>query len=128
MYKVGQEIIPLEVYVDKYQPYYYAGASGDYNAIHIDNDYAKAAGLPGIILQGLCTMAYVYRAIMKNEDPAKLKNFKVRFKSPVRPFDKLTVKGKVSAIENNQTTIDAIVENQNGELVITNAIATLDMH
>ena len=128
MYKVNEEIDPLIVSVDKYQPYYYAGASGDFNAIHIDNEYAKNAGLPGIILQGLCTMAYVYKAVIKNEGPERLKNFKARFKLPVRPLDKLTVKGKVSAVENSQVAVDAFVENQNGEQVITNATLTLNMH
>ena len=127
MYKVNQEIIPLEVCVDQYQPYYYAGASGDYNSIHIDNEYAKKAGLPGIILQGLCTMAYVYLAVMRDEDPAKLKNFKVRFRSVVRPLDKITVKGTVSKIENSNVTFDLYAENQNGEQVITNTTAILDM-
>lgn len=128
MYKISDEIRPFGVCVDQYQPYYYAGASGDYNSIHIDNDYAKNAGLGGIILQGLCTMAYVYQAVMRNEDPARLKNFKVRFKSVVKPLDKLTIKGTVSKIENSNVTFDLYAENQNSEQVITNATAILDMH
>jgi len=123
--KIGDEIKPLNVEVDKYQPYYYAGASGDYNAIHIDNEYAKKAGLGGIILQGLCTMAYVYRAVMQDKDPGKLKKFKVRFSQVVKPLDKITVKGKVSNIESNQATVDLICENQKGEQVITNGVAVI---
>lgn len=124
--KLNEEIKPLEIEVDKYRPYYYAGASGDFNLIHIDNDFAKKAGLGGIILQGLCTMAYVYRAAMRDEDPGKLKKFKVRFRQIVRPLDKLTVKGKVSSVENNLTTIDLLAENQKGEQVITNACAVVE--
>ncbi len=56
-YSMNQEMDPINVEVDKYRPYYYAGASGDFNLIHIDNDFAKSVGLGGIILQGLCTMA-----------------------------------------------------------------------
>lgn len=121
--KIGEEIKPFEITVDKHRTYYYAGASGDFNPIHIDNDFAKNVGLGGIILHGLCTMAYVYRAAMGNNDPEKIKKLKVRFKQIVRPTDKLTVKGKVSNIENNLTTIDLLAENQTGEQVITNAQA-----
>ena len=39
--------------VDKYRPIYYAGASGDYNPIHIDPEFGKMVGLGGAILQGI---------------------------------------------------------------------------
>ena len=42
--------------------YRYAGASGDFNPIHIDEEFAQAVGLPGRILHGLWTMAQVARA------------------------------------------------------------------
>lgn len=125
-YKTGQEIKPLEIEVDKYRPYYYAGASGDFNPIHIDNDFAKMVGLGGIILQGLCTMAYVYRMAVGDKDPSILKKLKVRFRGMVRPLDKLTIKGKVANIGNNQATIDLIAENQKGEQIITNAFAIVE--
>lgn len=126
-YKVNEEIKSLEIEVGKYCPYYYAGASGDFNLIHIDNEFAKKVGLGGIILQGLCTMAYVYRAAMSDKDPGKIKKFKVRFRQIVRPLDKLTIKGKVSSLENNLATIDLLAENQKGEQVITNACAVVEM-
>lgn len=125
-YKTSEGIKSLQIVVDKYQPYYYAGVSLDFNPIHIDNEFAKKVGLGGIILQGLCTMAYVYRAVMDNKDPSKLKKIKVRFRSVVRPDDKLIVKGKVASIENNLTTVELFAENQKGEQVITNAYAVLE--
>lgn len=126
-YKVNEEIKLLEIEVGKYCPYYYAGASGDFNLIHIDNEFAKKVGLGGIILQGLCTMAYVYRDAMGDKDPGRIKKFKVRFRQVVRPLDKLTIKGKVSSVENNLATIDLLAENQKGEQVITNACAVVEM-
>ena len=72
-YKLNEEIKPCEVVVDKYSPFYYAGASGDFNLIHIDNEFAKNVGLPGLILQGLCTMAFVYRAALGNNNPETMK-------------------------------------------------------
>lgn len=125
-FKVGEEIIPLEIKIDKYLPYYYAGASGDYNAIHIDEEFAKKAGLGGIILQGLCTMAFACRAVIKDLDPGKLKKIKVRFSQVVRPLDVLTVKGQVSNVEGNLVTFDFVVENQKNEQVITNAHAVVE--
>ena len=125
-YQINKEIEPLNIKIDKYRPYYYAGASLDFNAIHIDNDFAKNVGLGGIILQGLCTMAYAYRAVMKDKDPAKIKKLKVRFRQVVRPNDKLTIKGKVTAVENNLTTFDLLAENQKGEQVITNGCAVIE--
>lgn len=126
-YEINKEMKPLQVEIDKYRPYYYAGASGDFNLIHIDENFAKQVGLGGIILQGLCTMAYVYRVVISNNDPSKLKKLKVRFRQPVRPFDKLTIKGKVTNIENNLVVLDLIAENQKGEQVITSAIAVVEM-
>lgn len=125
-YRIGQELEQLQVDIDKYQPYYYAGASGDFNAIHIDNDFAKKVGLGGIILQGLCTMAYVFRAAARNNDPDKVKKFKVRFRQVVRPFDKLVIKNKVTNVENNLATLELIAENQKGEQVITNGLAVIE--
>lgn len=120
------EIKPLKIEIDKYRPYYYAGASLDFNLIHIDNDFAKKAGLGGIILQGLCTMAYIYRAVMGDKDPCKIKKLKVRFRQPVRPFDHLTISGKVTGSEGDFQTVELVAENQKKEQVITNAIAVID--
>lgn len=125
-YTLNEEIKLLNIEVDKYRSYYYAGASGDFNLIHIDDEYAKNVGLGGIILQGLCTMAFVYRAVMEDRDPVKLKKFKVRFRQVVKPLDKLTIKGKVSKTENNLASIDLIAENQKGEQVITNGLAIVE--
>ena len=58
----GDEIPELKVTPDKYLTVRYAGASGDFNPIHIDEEFAKQVGLPGRILHGLWTMAQVARA------------------------------------------------------------------
>jgi len=71
----------------------YAEASGDRNPIHMDENVAKMAGLPGIIVHGLCTMAFAARAIVDTAcatDPLRLKRIAVRFARPVLPGDTLT--------------------------------------
>lgn len=125
-YQADEELIPLQLEVDKYRPVFYAGASGDFNLIHIDNDFAKMVGLGGVVLQGLCTMAYVYRAVAGDRDPEEVKKIKVRFRQAVRPLDKLTIKGKVVSVENNLATVDLVAENQKGEQVVTHAYAIVE--
>lgn len=78
------------------QTFLYAEPSGDHNPIHISNDFAKKVGLGGIILQGLCTMAFCHKAVVMNAcggNPLKVKRLFVRFSKPVRPGDELTIKG-----------------------------------
>ncbi len=100
----------------------YADASGDRNPIHLDADVAKAGGLPGVILHGLCTMAFAQRDLVNRYggDPAKLASLSVRFARPVFPGDTLQLqvweqgKGEVAF-----GTLDG-----KGQAVIANGRAT----
>lgn len=78
--------------IDRDQTVRYAEASGDRNPIHVDATVAKMAGLPGIIVHGLCTMAFASRAIIDTvcgADSLRLKRLAVRFARPVFPGDEL---------------------------------------
>ncbi|HDH96770.1 MAG TPA: hypothetical protein ENF73_03475 [Proteobacteria bacterium] len=124
--KVGDKI-ELKQFVDKYRPIYYAGASGDFNLIHIDPEFGKSVGLGGNILQGLCTMAYAAHAVTDwAGDPARLKRLKVRFRRPVRPEDDVTIHGEVTSVEGKTVELKLWAENQNGEQVLTNGEATVE--
>lgn len=71
----------------------YSKASGDPMPIHLDDDFAKKMGLPGIIVHGLCTMAYTSRAVIGEfcaDDPSRLKRLAVRFSSIVQPSETVT--------------------------------------
>src|SRR4051812_47741936 len=71
----------------------YAEASGDRNAFHLDEEVARAAGLPGIIVHGLCLMAFAGRAVLDSqgvENPAAVRRLAVRFSRPMAPGDALT--------------------------------------
>jgi acyl dehydratase len=79
--------------VDDDQTYRYAEASGDHNPIHLDPDFATKVGLPGIIIHGLCTMAFTSWAAIQNcagGDPTRLTRLAVRFSRPVLPGQEIT--------------------------------------
>jgi 3-hydroxybutyryl-CoA dehydratase len=114
--------------VGKYQSFYYAGASGDFNMIHIDPEFGKMVGLGGIILQGLCTMAFVAKTCTDwAGSPEALKRIKVRFAGPVRPEDEVIVNGTVASIDENTATAELAAVNQKGDAVITRASAQMEL-
>jgi acyl dehydratase len=78
---------------DDDQTYRYAPASGDPMPIHTDDDFARAAGLPGIIIHGLCTQAFTSWAVLTelaDGDTSRLKRLAVSFAKPVLPGQDLT--------------------------------------
>lgn len=107
------------------QCYAYAEPSGDHNPIHVNEEFANKVGLGGIILQGLCTMAFCHKALVQNVcdgDPTKLRRFSVRFSKPVRPGDVITIKGwwkepgKVLGFEATNPAGDFVIKNGSAEL------------
>ena len=122
------DALELKTDVGKYQPIYYAGASGDFNLIHIDKEFGAMVGLGGAILQGLCTMAFTVRMNTDwAQDPGALKRIKVRFAKPVFPEDTVTVKGAVTAVEGNKVSVSFEAANQDGTVVITRAFSELEL-
>ena len=80
---------------DADQTYRYAEASGDPMQIHLDEEFAKAVGLPGIIIHGLCTMAFTSVAAIENfcpEDPTRLRRLAVRFARMTFPEQTITTR------------------------------------
>ena len=92
----GQQIPEVSVTPDKYLTARYAGASGDFNPIHIDEEFARAVGLPGRILHGLWTMAQVARAQTEAAGgPEHLRRLSVQFRGMGVPEQEVVVKGTV---------------------------------
>jgi acyl dehydratase len=80
---------------DADQTFRYAEASGDPVPIHLDDAAARAVGLPGIIIHGLCTMAFCGRAVIDSVaggDPARLARLAVKFSRPVLPGQEIRVR------------------------------------
>ncbi|HEY1237743.1 MAG TPA: MaoC/PaaZ C-terminal domain-containing protein [Solirubrobacterales bacterium] len=122
--KQGDSIPELKVTPDKYLPHRYAGASGDFNPIHIDPDFAKQVGLPGNILHGLWMMAQVARgnAALADGDPRALKRLSVQFRGMGFPEQELVVSGTVKEADGGRVVIDTSAA-QGDNQVIRNAEA-----
>lgn len=120
----GQSI-ELKVTPDPYVTVRYAGASGDFNPIHFDEQFAQQVGLPGRILHGLWTMAQVARAHTEAAGgPEKLKRLSVQFRGMGRMGEEITVTGTVEAAENGSVVVRSEAE-QSGQRIIRNAVAEL---
>ncbi|MDP2710570.1 MAG: MaoC/PaaZ C-terminal domain-containing protein [Solirubrobacteraceae bacterium] len=117
--QVGDEIEPLRVIPDKYLTVRYAGASGDFNPIHIDEEFARDVGLPGKILHGLYTMAQVARAHTDaGGGPHSLKRLSVQFRGMGVPESELTVTGTVSDVRDDGITVVDCGCEQDGKRII----------
>ena len=120
----GQSI-ELKVTPDPYVTVRYAGASGDFNPIHFDEQFAQQVGLPGRILHGLWTMAQVARAHTEAAGgPEKLKRLSVQFRGMGRMGEEIAVTGTVEAGENGSVVVRSEAE-QSGQRIIRNAVAEL---
>jgi acyl dehydratase len=123
--KQGEQIPRVSVTPDKYLTNRYAGASGDFNPIHIDEEFARAVGLPGRILHGLWTMAQVARAQTEAAGgPGQLKRLSVQFRGMGLPEQEIVVSGTVRELRDGRAVIDTLAE-QDGKQIIRNAEAEL---
>ena len=122
----GDELEPLRLTPDKYVTVRYAGASGDFNPIHIDEEFAREVGLPGRILHGLYTMAQVARAHTDaGGGPASLKRLSVQFRGMGVPEEQLTVTATVTDVREDGTVVTDCSCEQDGKRIIRNAEAHL---
>jgi acyl dehydratase len=124
----GDQIPELRVTPDKYLPHRYAGASGDFNPIHIDPEFAKQVGLPGSILHGLYSMAQVARAQTEaaGGDPKALRRLSVQFRGMGFPEQEIVVTGTVTEVRDGVAVVDT--EAAQGEnRIIRNAQAEIQL-
>jgi acyl dehydratase len=112
---------------DRYRPLYYAAASGDFNPIHVDAEAAKAAGLPGPILQGMCTFAWLAEAATRFfGDPGRLGRIVARFSRPVAVGDTVTFEGRclqANDARDGLVAVEITARNGRGEEVLKAARA-----
>ena len=115
----------LTVTPDRYLTVRYAGASGDFNPIHVDDDFAKQVGLPGRILHGLWTMAQVARAHSEAlGGPDKLARLSVQFRGMGVMEQEIVVTGTVREVRDEHAVVDSEAT-QNGKRIIRNGEAEI---
>lgn len=122
----GQALPVLEKNVTVEQIQHYAQASGDRNPIHLDETFARSAGLPGVIAHGMLTMAFANQLVTDwLGDRSLLKLLQGRFAGMVLPGDQLTCSGTVASKDDGRrrVTINLVVTNQRGERVFTKGVA-----
>ena len=120
--------VDLKVTPDKYLPHRYAGASGDFNPIHLDVEFAQQVGMPRNILHGLWSMAQVARANVEaaGGDPRSLKRLSVQFRGIGFPEQEISVTGTVKEEGDGRVVVDTVAE-QGGNQIIRNAEAELEV-
>src|SRR4051812_17433393 len=125
---VGDQVAELRVTPDKYLPHRYAGASGDFNPIHIDDEFAKAVGLPRNILHGLYSMGLVAKAntALADGDPRALKRLAVQFRGMGMPEQEIVVTGTVKSAEGDRVIVDTVAT-QGENAIIKNAEAEVEL-
>jgi len=101
----------------------YAGASGDFNPIHQDDEFAKAAGMGGVFGHGMLTMGFVAQCVTDWAGAGSVRKLGVRFAGLVRLKDIVTCKGRVLSKSSKNGThlveLELSAENQKGEKVVT---------
>jgi acyl dehydratase len=122
----GQALPSLSKRVTVEQIRQYAEASGDRNPIHLDETFARSAGLPGVIAHGMLTMAFANQMVTDwLGDRSLLKRLQGRFAGMVLPGDEVTVSGNVASKDDatRRVVINLVVTNQRGEKVFNKGVA-----
>jgi acyl dehydratase len=121
--RVGEELPPLaKPPVDRVQLSRYAGASGDFNPVHVDETYAKGMGMPSVYAPGMLIMGFLGQLISDWARGAQLRRYSVKFSKIVWPADTVVCKGRVTERWGDEgryfAELDVWAENQKGELVL----------
>ncbi len=123
----GVELAQLRVTPDRYTTVRYAGASGDFNPIHLDDQFAQSVGLPGRILHGLYTMALVARAQTEAlGGPEHLKRLAVQFRGIAVPDHEIVISSTVKERDGERLTVSSTAEQQ-GRSIIRAGTAELEL-
>jgi acyl dehydratase len=123
---VTEELEPWSWRVTREQIQAYAEASGDRNPIHLDEEFARSVGLPGVIAHGMLGMAQLANYVIRRAgDHRRLRRLRCRFAGMVLPGDEITFGGRVTGREDGIEKLELHAVNQKGETVISKAYAEL---
>jgi len=121
---VGDELPPLaKGPIQQIQLTRYAGASGDFNPIHQDDEFARAAGMGSVFAHGMLSMGFVAQVLTDWAGAGRVTKLGVRFAGLVRLKDVVTCRGRVvgksSKDDHHLVELEAWAENQRGEKVVS---------
>ena len=128
----GGPALPVRRIVQRFdedQTFRYAQASGDQSRWHLDREYARVAGLPDIIIHGLCTLAFVGRAIAESVaagDATRLRRLAVRFSRPIFPGSEITTELSDPGDGPGRRRYAFEAKRPDGQRVLTNGLAEVD--
>jgi len=123
----GTDLADLRVTPDRHATVRYAGASGDFNPIHVDDDFAQSVGLPGRILHGLYTMALLARAQTEAfGGPQHLRRLAVQFRGVAVPEHEILISSTVKERDGGRVTV-SVTAQQQGRAIIRAATAELEL-
>lgn len=124
-FQIGQSLPEMQKQIIQEEINLYAKVSRDFNPIHIDEKFAKKTPLGGTIAHGMLVLAYISQMMTNTFDKEWLTGggLNVRFKSPARPGDLITIQGKIRKIQNTEdgtvVSCDVLCSNQKNETVIS---------
>jgi acyl dehydratase len=124
----GQRLEQVVQTIERADLVRYAGASGDFNPIHWNDEWARSVGLPGVIAHGMFSMGVAARMVSAfARDPAAIKRLRVRFASMIQPGQTMTVSGEVAEVSGGRVRIRYWGEDENGNRVLSKGEAELEL-
>jgi acyl dehydratase len=103
---VGDELPTRSNRIDRAQLVMYAGASGDFNPLHWNEEFARSVGFPSVIAHGMFNMGLVARVVGDwTGDVGTLRRLRVQFRKEVRPGELLVAKGRVTEKDETDRTV-----------------------
>ena len=111
--------------ITKVQLVKYAGASGDFNPLHTDDEFAQKIGMQGVIAHGMLVMGFLGEYVMKLAgDVAQVKQFSMRFGAMTVPGDAITCTAQVKEINEGEVVLELTAQKQD-QTVVGSGKATL---
>lgn len=124
--RAGDELPQHSVLITREQITAYADASGDHNPIHLDDEFARGVGLPGVIAHGMLQMGLLASWVTSIAgDHRRLRRLGVRFAGMLVPGDTLTFGGRVASVAGGVASLEVWGQNQKGERVLTKGAAEI---
>jgi|GEM_PF-394619 len=121
--RVGDDLPPLsKPLLDRVQIARYAGASGDFNRLHLDEPFAHSVGFPGMFAPGMLAMGFVGQLLTSWLRRGHVRKLSARFVKIVWPADELSCRGRIAELRKEHgacyADVELWAENQKGELVL----------